>query len=106
VPSAFAQLQFTPNVTRPGPWRTLEVEVTPTEVRPRWLAKDGKTMKSLVGIPPLDPRHQFATLQDDLNTYHPQSGITLPAWNSRRGLGIVVTASAVNVRNVTVTIPN
>jgi serine/threonine-protein kinase len=102
--TVFAQCLFKPVEMRPGLWRTIEIDVTPTELRARWQDAQGK-MKPLIGKQPIEPGRHFAALQEALNEIRPNSGIVLPVWSPRMPLGIYARASALNVRNVTIT-PN
>jgi serine/threonine-protein kinase len=101
-PTTFAACLFTPVAVaqRPGPWRTIEIDVTPGELRARW--RDEKHKKELKGVPPLVPADQFAEIQGKLNATRPGTAIVLPPWSPRLPLGIYARRSAVNVRNVTV----
>jgi serine/threonine-protein kinase len=100
-PTTFAQCMFTPVALRPGAWRTVEIDVTPGELRARW-RDEHKAPKSLRGAPPMVPARKFAELQGKLNDTRPGTAILLPPWSPRLPFGVYARASAVNVRNVTV----
>jgi len=97
----FAQCTFTPVVFRPGAWRTIEIDVTPQEIRARWVDDVGKVKR--VKGPPLVPAEIFAKLQSDLSAIRPDASFVLPTWSPRMPLGIYARSSALEVRNASVT---
>jgi serine/threonine-protein kinase len=88
----------------PGPWRAIELEVTPERVRASWPGKDGK-MAVFADFTAEKMRAEYAKLNEHL--HHPtmprDHGIVLPDWNPRMPLGIFSARAAISVRNVTLT---
>jgi hypothetical protein len=99
--SGLANLEFQPAANLPGPWRRIEVEVTPEKVRAWWREPDG-TMKSIADLSAGQIRAEYAGLPQKL-TQAPNHGVTLPQWHPRMPLGIWNESAAIDVRNFTIT---
>ena len=103
VPSTLGLLSapFAQTGAAPGPWRTVEVEVTPRGVK-AWLGPPGEKPVPF-GELTADAVHRFyAARNQGLDALTPAHGINLPAWNPRGAIGLWSVNSAVAVRNVIV----
>jgi hypothetical protein len=95
----FSALKFDPAVFRPGPWRTIEIDVTSTEMRARWLTEK----RGLAPFPnrgPWNPVAEYAVHQTNLDRSFRGTGIVIPNWSPRMPLGIYASRSALSIRNV------
>jgi hypothetical protein len=92
---------FTPAAELPGPWRRIEVEVTPERVRAWW--DPTGTSPPFVDLPGEAVAAEYSKLNQKLAEINPAHGITLPPWSPRMPLGISAERAAVDVRDVTLT---
>ncbi|MCI0701992.1 MAG: serine/threonine protein kinase [Planctomycetia bacterium] len=86
----------------PGPWRTIEVEVTAGSIQAWWINPDGST-SSFGKLTPEQVQRAYTARHESLDKIAPGHGIVFPAWNPRSALGVWGRGSAVTVRNVTIT---
>ena len=86
----------------PGPWREIEIEVTPERVRARCEGPDGKPgeFADLTGTA-VNEFH--ADLRRKLDTDAPNHGAVLPEWTPRAPLGVWNLRSTIDVKDVTLT---
>ena len=94
-----ASFPFRPAEKRPGPWRTVEYEVTPAGVTPRW-SPDARPPAPIAPQVPLDAVAEYAAPQGRVGKVFP--GVRLPAWTPRAPLGLYCHSSALAARNVVV----
>jgi hypothetical protein len=85
----------------PGPWRPIEVEVTPQGVK-AWLGQPGVAPVAIADLKADAAGRRYTARHDGLDKGAPNHGITFPAWNPRGAIGVWAFGSAVAVRNVTV----
>jgi hypothetical protein len=86
----------------PGPWRGIEIEVAPHEVRVWWRQPDG-TLAQLTRRPAELLRGDDAEFLDHLNQKVPGHGVGLPDWSPRMPIGIWNERAAIALRNVSIT---
>ena len=93
---------ISPSDNLPGPWRTIEIEVTPDRVRARWEGPDGK-MADFADLSGDAVRASYADLRQKLDAAAPGHGVQLPDWAPRAPLGIWNLRSTIDVKDVSVT---
>src|SRR5262249_34067155 len=86
----------------PGPWRVIEVLVTPDEVAVLWAQPDG-TLAPVGALPVVAVRRESVRPHEALDKRAPNHGITFPQWTPRAALGVWSYRSTVAIRNVTLT---
>jgi hypothetical protein len=91
---------FVPAGQVAGPWRAMEVEVTPDGVKVWWLGPDnGRAV--LADLSAEHVRRAYSARQLSLDKVAPDHGIVMPNWNPRAAVGVWANDCAVGVRNVT-----
>jgi serine/threonine-protein kinase len=89
-----------PARTLPGPWRDLEVEVTPDRIK----AVFGKTVEhDAAGIAARTATLRKTLVTPPLSQFQYVLGVNLPDWSPRRALGLRFHGTTVAVRNFIVT---
>jgi serine/threonine-protein kinase len=89
-----------PARTLPGPWRDLEVEVTPDRIK----AVFGKTVEhDAAGIAARTASLRKTLVTPPMNQYQYVLGVKLPDWSPRRALGLRFHGTTIAVRNFIVT---
>jgi serine/threonine-protein kinase len=88
----------------PGPWRLIEIEVTPERVRVSWLGDDGKWVV-FADMTTDAIRREYDKLNKPLTNprFLQDHGIVIPEWSPRMPLGIWSYGTGVAVRNVILT---
>jgi eukaryotic-like serine/threonine-protein kinase len=97
-----AAIPFEQSAILPGPWRGIEVQVTPDGVKVWWTQPDG-TPTPFAEMPADLVGRVYVQPQSALDQIAPKHGIVIPQWNPRAPLGVWSYRSAVAVRNVTLT---
>ncbi|WP_162672016.1 serine/threonine-protein kinase [Gemmata massiliana] len=97
-----ASVPFTQANQTPGPWRTIEVDVTPAGIAARWIRPDN-TEAQFRPLPIAEVQTKYSKPHEELNNLIPDNGIKYPAWNARGAIGVWGYRSVVAVRNVTLT---
>ncbi|QJW96978.1 hypothetical protein FTUN_4538 [Frigoriglobus tundricola] len=92
---------FTQADALPGPWRTVEVEVSPRGVK-AWLGLRGEKPVPFGELTADAVRRSFTASNESSDTVGPAHGINLPAWTPRGAIGLWSINSAVAVRNLVV----
>jgi hypothetical protein len=82
---------------KPGPWRTLVLEIHPGGIVARWTADDG-TRQSAAEVSAEELRDR---LQEHVNAFNP-AGEVVPAFNPRSGLGLFVLGGKASIRRIVV----
>lgn len=88
--------------TLPGPWRVIEVEVTPQSVK-AWIGSLDSAPLAFTEQNAAVLGQCYTTRNSALDTFDPNHGLVFPAWKPRAALGIWSYRSALAVRNVTLT---
>ncbi len=97
-----ASVPFTQANQTPGPWRTIEVDVTPAGIEARWI-RSGDNTSRFRPLPIAEVQAKYSKPHEELNNLIPDNGIKYPAWNARGAIGVWGYRSVVAVRNVTLT---
>jgi hypothetical protein len=102
VKSTLAYAHFDAAVALPGPWRTIEIEISSDGVQASWLRSNG-TMDRFAAYSTDVIRTEYAGLLQKLDLVSPNHGVLLPNWSPRMPLGIWNDRAAIDIRNVIVT---
>lgn len=100
--ATLAWQRFGVSPTHPGPWRTVEIEVTPGTIRVRWKLTPGGEFKEAADLV-ITRQPARKTFVDRLATKHdrlPKVRDLLPDWSPRAPLGIWTAQAGLTVRNV------
>jgi serine/threonine-protein kinase len=100
VGNKWAEINMPPNL--PGPWRTIEIEVTHERVTVRWQAPDGK-MTLLANQSGDEIRSLWAELHGKLDKNVPNHGVEKSGWSPRAPIGIWNYRATIDVKDVSVT---
>jgi hypothetical protein len=98
-----AVLWFTPKPTRPGPWRTVTLDVSKDQVLVRWKSTAEAEVETLVDWSGEKARKWYDELKADMNRYAPGVQADLPVWGPDLPFGVVSSRASVAVKNVAVT---
>ncbi len=98
-PNAWTPISRT--LALPGPWRALEVEVSPNRVTARFEAEGGQ-LKEFASVSADEIRMRYADLVKQL-VLPPNHDIAFPVWQPRMPLGIWNYRAAIAVKDVTLT---
>jgi hypothetical protein len=97
-----ADVSLAPGRTLPGPWRVIEVEVTPQNVR-AWIGSLDSAPTAFAEQSAAKLGKCFTERHSALDKLNPNHGLVSPAWTGRAPFGIWSYCSSVAIRNVTLT---
>ncbi|HEY1188497.1 MAG TPA: serine/threonine-protein kinase [Gemmata sp.] len=86
----------------PGPWRPIEIQVTPDGVQAFWPNAEGQ-MVPFADLSAAAVRAEYAKHEQKFAPLPAGHGLKVPAWRPRMPLGIWAHRAAVDVRNVVLT---
>jgi eukaryotic-like serine/threonine-protein kinase len=99
--STISHYEFDPANELPGPWRLIEIEVSPARVRTMWQEPNG-TMIEFASVSADTIRKEYARLGEKINEDSPNREVTIPVWSPRMAIGIWSDRAAIDIRNVSI----
>ncbi|HEY2787174.1 MAG TPA: hypothetical protein VGJ05_19600 [Fimbriiglobus sp.] len=99
--AAFGNTTFIPTAIRPGPWRTIAVQVGMDRFVVDWKNEDGSS-KTVVDATSEMIRSQIENSREQLAAKFPDLIGTIPDWSPRGGMGLWCAKSSVAVRDFTI----